>query len=112
MEVKHMKLSGLATSLAATTTAIIGIACATLLLETSTALAADSAPPVGSYYSSQHTDWPPLPENFLNLPTTEIGDNVFLLDDMTVNYVELNEQAELLSQAERAVGLTSLDSLS
>ena len=100
-----MKLQGLATRLKIGS--LIGLACSTALVQIPTAEAAETASTIGSYYSAQYTNWPPLPANFLNLPAVQIGDGAFLLDDLNVNYVELNQQAELLSQAERALGLTA-----
>jgi len=41
------------------------------------------------FYSAQNPDWPPLPDDVLELPIWPLGDGLYVLDDTNVNYVEL-----------------------
>jgi hypothetical protein len=65
---------------------------------------ATSAPRFGTFYSAQHAPgtrlaWPPLPGNVYQLPVWNLGDGIVLLDDRTVNYDELQAEADLLAAA-------------
>jgi hypothetical protein len=62
-----------------------------------------------SYYSLQNTNWPPLPANPLCVPTLDLGDDMFLLLDGDVNYVQMQEEAEMLAALEQALHPASAD---
>ena len=52
---------------------------------------ATAAPQEGTFWSAQHapgsgSEWPPMPGNIRNVPVWDMGDGIYLLDDMTVNY--------------------------
>ena len=52
---------------------------------------AASAPRVGTFYSAQHAPgtrqpWPPLPANSWQLPVWNLGDGIYLLDDLEWDY--------------------------
>ncbi len=51
-------------------------------VEATTPLPAESVPPCGTFYSALHANWPPLPANINNFPVWNLGDNVWLLDDL------------------------------
>ena len=52
-----------------------------------------SASPPGTYWSFQHTNWPPMPFNqFSNLPVYTIGNRSYLIDDSSVDYSALQAQ--------------------
>jgi len=74
-------------------------------VEATTPLPAESAPKSGTFYSAQCPNWPPLPGNVNNAPAWNLGDGVFLLDDLTTDY-----SVPALSQAGR--GMRAMDSLS
>src|SRR5579872_731381 len=60
-------------------------------IEQTTPVPASDVPASGNFYSAQYsplstTGWPPLPGNVNNLPAWNLGDGVWLLDDMTFDY--------------------------
>lgn len=57
-------------------------------LEQQPTIPADTLPnhSPGSYYSAQNLSWPPMPGNVLNLPLWSLGGNLYVLDDLSVNY--------------------------
>ena len=55
-------------------------------VEQTTPLPANAAPPVGTFYSVQNPNWPPLPGNFYGLPVWNLGGGTWLLDDRGVDY--------------------------
>src|SRR5208283_451953 len=55
-------------------------------VEETTPQAAESVPKSGTFYSAQFPNWPPLPCNINNVPVWNLGDGVFLLSDLDVNY--------------------------
>jgi alpha-tubulin suppressor-like RCC1 family protein len=77
------------------------------LLESVPPTPAESLPNGGTFWSAQHApgsgdEWPPLPGNILGLSAWSLGDGVFLLDDTNVNYVALQDEAELMTVAQPA----------
>src|ERR1017187_3564636 len=73
------------------------------------------APRAGTFWSAQHAPgtrlaWPPLPGNAYQLPVWNLGDGVFLLDDRTVNYAELQAEADLAAalSAKSSLGMRSM----
>ena len=69
-------------------------------------LAVESVPPApassasrfGTFYSAQHAPgarnaWPPLPSNARRVPVWNLGDGVYLIDDLQVNYAEVEAAA-------------------
>jgi hypothetical protein len=60
-------------------------------VESTPAISPNSVPPVGTFWSAQHApgtrlEWPPLPGNLLGLPVWNLGDGVYLLDDLDIDY--------------------------
>jgi hypothetical protein len=55
-------------------------------IEATTPLTADEVPTVGTFYSAQNPNWPPLPGNLRNLPAWDLGEGRYLLDDLDVDY--------------------------
>lgn len=47
---------------------------------------AEEVPRGATLYSAQHPNWPPYPGNGFNLPAWNLGDNVYLLDDLDWDY--------------------------
>ena len=41
---------------------------------------------VGTFFSLQHPEWPPLPGNLPSLPAWDLGDDNFLIDDLDWDY--------------------------
>ena len=68
--------------------------------------APESLPFSGTFYSLQITNYPPFPGNIFNLPCWSLGDGVFLLNDVSVDYQALRQQAE----AERAASRSMMNS--
>ena len=69
-----------------------------LAVESVTPAPASSASRFGTFYSAQHapgtrSEWPPLPGNVRQLPVWNLGDGVYLLDDLQVNYAALDAAA-------------------
>jgi hypothetical protein len=56
-------------------------------------IAADTEPRVGTFYSAQCPYWPPLPCNFYGVPVWDLGDGIYLLDDLQINYAEIEAEA-------------------
>jgi hypothetical protein len=60
-------------------------------VEQTTPATADFASQAGTFWSAQHapgtlSPWPPLPANFNSLPVWDLGDGVWLLDDLDFDY--------------------------
>ena len=60
-------------------------------IELTTPLSADQAPLGATYYSALHSPisaspWPPLPANVLGLPVWDLGDHMWLIDDISEDY--------------------------
>jgi hypothetical protein len=51
-------------------------------VEATTPLPAESVPPYGTFYSALHANWAPFPANVNNVPAWNLGDGVWLLDDL------------------------------
>ena len=51
-------------------------------VESTTPLPAESVPPCATFYSALHPNWPPLPDNINLVPAWNLGDGVWLLDDL------------------------------
>lgn len=57
-------------------------------------VAADAVPRGAcNFYSAQCPYWPPLPGNIHGVPVWNMGDGFFLLDDLQINYAELEAEA-------------------
>ena len=71
-------------------------------VEATTPVAAESVPRdatlYSAFYSSQFPDYPPLPGNINNIPAWNLGDGVWLLDDLDFNY-QAQAQSPLMTQA-------------
>ena len=63
-------------------------------VETTTPQAAESVPSVGTFWSAQNPNWPPLPSNINNLDAWNLGNGVYMLDDFNFDY-----QAQAQSRA-------------
>jgi RHS repeat-associated protein len=78
-------------------------------------LAPGEAPHLGTFWSLQRTNFPPLPFNPLpELPVYWLDTNTFMLMDLDVDYIALAEQKQLeraLRRLEAQYGITSLDSV-
>ena len=58
------------------------------------------SPECGIYFSYQFwNEWPPLPANIWNRPFWDLGNGIYLLDDIDFNYVELSSQTSPLSSS-------------
>jgi hypothetical protein len=76
-------------------------------LEATTPIPASQVPESGTFWSAQHaTDWPPLPSGFLNVPAWPLGDNVFVLDDLNVNY---SAMAQAATRSRISSGIHAMD---
>jgi hypothetical protein len=67
-------------------------------IEETTPVPANEVPMSGEFYSAQHSPlstsgWPPLPGNVNDLAAWNLGDNVWLLDDVTFDYTAAAIQA-------------------
>lgn len=67
-------------------------------VEQTTPLMAEAAPKAGTFWSAQHAPgtrfaWPPLPANIYNVPVWNLGDGEFLLDDLQINYTQIEAEA-------------------
>lgn len=51
-------------------------------IEQTTPTPADEVPVDGQFHSAAHPEWPALPGNIYNVPAWNLGDNVWLLDDL------------------------------
>ena len=67
-------------------------------VETTTPQAAESVPSVGTFWSAQNPNWPPLPSNFNNLDAWNLGNGVYMLDDFDFDY---QAQAQSRAMADR-----------
>jgi len=68
-------------------------------LEQTVPIPASQLPDAGTFWSAQHSPvslepWPPLPIGFLNVPAWPLGDNVFVLDDLSLNYSAMAQAAQ------------------
>jgi len=64
-------------------------------LETTTPMSASQLPDnARGFYSAQNPDWPPMPGDVFWLPIWPLGDGLYVLDDTSVNYVELQAAAQ------------------
>ena len=63
-------------------------------VEAATPQAAESVPSVGTFWSAQNPNWPPLPCNINNLDAWNLGNGVYMLDDFDFDY-----QAQAQSRA-------------
>jgi len=60
------------------------------------------------FWSLQLTNYPPFPVNpFPELPVYALGNDNYLYDDSQVDYVQLQQEAELLAAAEQALGISA-----
>ncbi len=66
-------------------------------VEETTPQAAESAPKSGTFYSAQFPNQPPLPCNINNVPVWNLGDGVFLLSDLDVNYSQLRMAPSMMA---------------
>ena len=62
-------------------------------VEATTPVPAAEVPAAGNFYSAQHPNWPPLPGNIDGVPCWPLDTNMFLLDDLAVNYAMPLKQA-------------------
>jgi hypothetical protein len=64
------------------------------LVEQLPTIAADAVPRGAcNFYSAQCPYWPPLPGNFYGVPVWNMGDGFYLLDDLQINYAEIEAEA-------------------
>ena len=56
------------------------------VVEATTPLPATDVPPIGTFYSAQNLDFPPMPCNINNLDAWDLGNDVYLLDDLDFDY--------------------------
>jgi hypothetical protein len=75
-----------------------------LAVESVTPAPASSASRFGTFYSAQHapgsrSEWPPLPGNFYSLPVWNLGDGIYLLDDLQVNYAAIETATTMTMSA-------------
>lgn len=60
------------------------------------------------FWSLQMTNYPPFPANpFPDLPVYAVGGDNYLYDDSKVDYVQIQQEAELLKIAERVLGISA-----
>ena len=45
---------------------------------------------MGTFYSAQNTNYPPMPVNLYQLPAWDLGDGIYLLDDTNVDYAVMH----------------------
>ena len=58
------------------------------------------SPECGIYFSYQFwNEWPPLPANIWNRPFWDLGNGIYLLDNLGLNYIELSSQTSPLSSS-------------
>lgn len=72
-------------------------------VEQTTPTPAESVPLGATLYSAQNPKWPPYPGNINNLPAWNLGDNVFLMDDLDFDYTAASMRVQSL-----AAGVTAL----
>jgi uncharacterized Zn-binding protein involved in type VI secretion len=80
-------------------------------LEQTTPIPASQLPDAGTFWSAQHSPvspepWPPMPVGFLNVPAWPLGDNVFVLDDLRVNYTAM---AQAAASSQISSGIHAMD---
>jgi hypothetical protein len=68
---------------------------------------ASSASRIGTFYSAQHapgtrSQWPPLPGNFYRVPVWNLGDGVYLLDDLQIDYADSAATATTMTMSANA----------
>ena len=81
-------------------------------VEQTTPLPATQAPESGTFYTVQHAgDWPPFPDNTMNLPFWSIGDGYYVLDDRNVDYAALQAEAEAAALLSEPASLNSGSSM-
>src|SRR5208283_1652926 len=66
-------------------------------VEATTPQAAESVPRCGTFYSAQFPNWPPLPANINSVPAWNLGDGVFLLNDLDVNYSQRTMTSSMMA---------------
>ena len=74
-------------------------------VEATTPTPAESVPPSGTFWSAQNPNSPPMPCNINNLDAWNLGDGVYLLDDLDFDY-QAQAQSNLMMQ-EMADGVPS-----
>ncbi len=62
-------------------------------VEATTPVAAESVPPYGTFYSASHANWAPLPANVNSVPAWNLGDGVWLLDDLDQPQAQMQTMA-------------------
>ena len=80
-------------------------------IELTPPLSAGQAPSVGTFYSAQHSPissspWPPLPGNVDNFPLWDLESNVWLVDDLSVDYSSLSTPVTQSMMAMDAGGIS------
>src|SRR5208283_526323 len=60
---------------------------------------ADTLPRCGTFYSAQCPWWPPLPGNFYRVPVWNLGDGFYLIDDLQINYAQIEAEATATAAA-------------
>jgi len=64
------------------------------------AIAADAVPRGAcNFYSAQCPWWPPLPGNFYRVPVWNLGDGFYLIDDLQINYAQIEAEATATAAA-------------
>ncbi len=81
------------------------------VIESQPPLPPSSLPTCGNFYSAQNLlIWPPLPGNVRRLSAWPLGGDHYLLDDLSVNYTELKQQAEAETALAQAAGIIPMNS--
>ncbi len=62
-------------------------------VEATTPLPAALVPPYGTFYSALHANWAPLPANVNSVPAWNLGDGVWLLDDLDQPQAQMRTMA-------------------
>ena len=74
-------------------------------------IAADAVPRGAcNFYSAQCPYWPPLPGNFYGVPVWNLGDGFFLLDDLQINYAQIEAEATATATAMSAIKTANVQS--
>jgi hypothetical protein len=55
----------------------------------------------GTYYSAQCPYWPPLPGNIFGLPVWNLGDDFYLINDLTIDYATLDATEATMATSAR-----------
>ena len=74
-------------------------------VEATTPVPVESVPLSGTFYSAQNPNWPPLPCNINNLDAWNIGNGMYMLDDLDFDY-QAQAQSHLLMIINLAKTLT------